>query len=86
MDTLVRRTADTIYVGQPIQGTNPMKIVATTAKSIQVIHSKVHGLNAIYSKVIVLLSSDRDIHVEDFLAYELAPIPTAMFTEDGSLH
>ncbi|KAI9545272.1 hypothetical protein NQZ68_037142, partial [Dissostichus eleginoides] len=26
---------------------------------------------------------DRDVDVKDVLAYELAPVPTAMFTEDG---
>ncbi|KAJ8391024.1 hypothetical protein AAFF_G00096450 [Aldrovandia affinis] len=35
------------------------------------------------SRVIALFSSDRDVDVKDVLAYELAPVPTAMFTEDG---
>ncbi|KAJ8405686.1 hypothetical protein AAFF_G00316660 [Aldrovandia affinis] len=34
-------------------------------------------------RVIALFSSDRDVDVKDVLAYELAPVPTAMFTEDG---
>lgn len=60
-----------------------VKTMATTAKSIKLGNAKVYDLNAIYSRVIVLLSSDRDVHVEDVLTYELAPLPTAMFTEDG---
>ncbi|KAJ8366608.1 hypothetical protein AAFF_G00348540 [Aldrovandia affinis] len=42
-----------------------------------------YDLNVIYSRVIALFSSDRDVDVKDVLAYELAPVPTAMFTEDG---
>ncbi|KAJ8334026.1 hypothetical protein SKAU_G00413450 [Synaphobranchus kaupii] len=57
--------------------------MATTTKSIQVGDSKICDLNAMYSRVIALFSSDRDVDVKDVLAYELAPIPTAMFTEDG---
>ena len=60
-----------------------VKTMATSAKSVQVGDSKVYDLNAIYSRVIVLLSSDRDVHMEDVLAFELAPVPTSMFTEDG---
>ena len=33
------------------------------------IHSKVYKLNTIYSRVIILLSSDCDVYVEDVLAY-----------------
>ena len=63
--------------------TSKVKTMATTTKSIEMGDSKVYDLNAICSRVIVLLSSDRDIHMEDVLAFELAPVPTSMFTEDG---
>ncbi|KAJ8409789.1 hypothetical protein AAFF_G00218480 [Aldrovandia affinis] len=62
---------------------NKVKTMATTTKSIQVGDSKMYDLNVIYSRVIALFSSDRDVDVKDVLAYELAPVPTAMFTEDG---
>ena len=44
---------------------------------------KVYDFNAIYSKVIALLSSDRDVDVNDVFSYELAPVPTAVFMKDG---
>ncbi|KAJ8407765.1 hypothetical protein AAFF_G00268090 [Aldrovandia affinis] len=62
---------------------NKVKTMATTTKSIQVGDSNIYDLNVIYSRVIALFSSDRDVDVKDVLAYELAPVPTAMFTEDG---
>ncbi|KAI9514585.1 hypothetical protein NQZ68_032226 [Dissostichus eleginoides] len=60
-----------------------VKTMATTTKSIKIGDSKIYDLNVIYSRTIVLFSSDRDVDVKDVLAYELAPVPTAMFTEDG---
>ena len=35
------------------------------------------------ARVIALLSSDRDVDVNDVFSYELAPVPTAMFMKDG---
>ena len=54
-----------------------------TSKSINAGDRKMYDLNIIYSRVIALLSSHRDIQVKDVFSYELAPIPTAMFTVDG---
>ena len=59
--------------------------MAASCKSVQIGESKVCDLNAIYSRVIALLASDRDIDVNNVLSYELAPIPTSMFTKDGML-
>ncbi|KAJ4922965.1 hypothetical protein JOQ06_021285 [Pogonophryne albipinna] len=60
-----------------------VKTMATTTKSIKIGDSKIYDLNVIYLRTIALVSSDRDVDVKDVLAYELAPVPTAMFTEDG---
>ncbi|KAI9536072.1 hypothetical protein NQZ68_037037 [Dissostichus eleginoides] len=60
-----------------------VKTMATTTKSITIGDSKMYDLNVIYSRTIALFSSDRDVDVKDVLAYELAPVPTAIFTEDG---
>ncbi|KAK1892150.1 Protein telomere ends associated [Dissostichus eleginoides] len=60
-----------------------VKTMATTTKSIKIGDSKMYDLNVIYSRTIALFSSDRDVDMKDVLAYELAPVPTAMFTEDG---
>lgn len=60
-----------------------VKTMAMTTKSIQVGDTRMYDLNVIYSRVIALFSSDRSVDVEDVLAYELAPVPTSMFTEEG---
>lgn len=60
-----------------------VRTMAITMKSIQVDDSKIYDLNGIYSRIIALFSSDRSVDVTDVLAYELAPVPTAMFTEKG---
>ncbi|KAK1904119.1 putative cysteine--tRNA ligase [Dissostichus eleginoides] len=57
--------------------------MATTTKSITIGDSKMYDLNVIYWRTIALFFSDRDVDVKEVLAYELAPVPTAMFTEDG---
>ena len=44
--------------------------------------SKVH-INAICSLVIGLLSSGREIDLKDLFSHELAPVPVAMFNENG---
>ncbi|KAL7395277.1 hypothetical protein ABVT39_013630 [Epinephelus coioides] len=66
-------------------GTIPkqVKTMAITAKSIQVGDAKMYDLNVIYSRVIALFSSDRSVDVKNVLSHELAPVPTAMFTEVG---
>ena len=57
--------------------------MGASRKSVQIGDSKVYDLNAIYSRVIALLSSDRDTDVKDVFSYELAPVPMAMFSEKG---
>ena len=60
-----------------------VETMVASHKSVQIGDSKVYDRNAIYSRVIALLSSDRDIDVKDVFSYELAPVPTAMFSEKG---
>jgi len=45
--------------------------------------SKVHDINSIYSLVIGLLASGREIGLKDLFSHELAPVPVAMFNENG---
>ena len=61
-----------------------VKTMGASRKSVQIGDSKVYDLNAIYSRVIALLSNDRAIDVKDVFSYELAPVPTAMFSEKGT--
>ena len=56
---------------------NKVKTMAITTKSIQVGDTKIYDLNTVNLGIIALLPSDRDVQVKD----ELAPVPTAMFTE-----
>ena len=60
-----------------------VETMAASCKFVKIDDSKVYDLNAIYSRVIALLSSDRDVDVNDVFSYELAPVPTAMFMKDG---
>jgi len=57
--------------------------MAVTNKSVPVGDTKVHDINAIYSSVIELLASDREIDLKDLFSHELAPVPVAMINEDG---
>ena len=40
-------------------------------------------INGIFSRVIGLFSSDREVDVKTVFAHELAPVPTSMFSEKG---
>ncbi len=60
-----------------------MVTIVVSCKSVQIGDSKVYDLNAIYSRVIALLCSDRDIDVKDVFSFDFATVPTAMFTEKG---
>lgn len=57
--------------------------MAATCKSVRVGESKVYDLNSIYTRVIALLCSERDVDVREVLSHELAPVPTSMFTQEG---
>ena len=59
------------------------KKVEASCQFVKIGDSKVYDFNAVYSRVIALLSSDRDVDVNDVFSYELAPVPTAMFMKDG---
>ena len=39
--------------------------------------------NVIYSRIIGLQASGREVDIDDVLKYELAPIPMAMFDSSG---
>ena len=56
-----------------------------TKKSIKVGAVKVYDTNLIYSRVIGLQASDRPVDIADLLAHEPAPVPSALFTDNGEL-
>jgi hypothetical protein len=41
--------------------------------------------NLIYSRVVDLQASSREVDIEDVLVHELTPIQTSMFTETGEM-
>ena len=56
-----------------------------TRKHIKVGQAKVFDTSVIYSRVLGLEASGRDIDIKHILSHELAPIPTALFDEYGNL-
>ncbi len=59
--------------------------MAATKKSMKVAGEKVYDTNLIYSRVIGLQASNREVDIDDVLSHELAPVPTAMFTDGGDM-
>ena len=57
--------------------------MAVTNKSVPVGDTKVYDMNAIYSSVIGLLASGREIDLKDLFWHDLATVPSAMFNENG---
>ncbi len=54
-------------------------------KSIDAGDKKVYDTNLIYSRVIGLQASSRDVHISDVLQSELSPVPTALFHDSGEM-
>ena len=59
--------------------------LAITKKHIQVGKTKVHDTNLIYSRITGLQTSGREMNLNEVLMYELSPIPTSMFTNNGEM-
>ena len=55
-------------------------------KHVKVGETKVFDTSLIFSRVIGLQASSRDsVDIKTLLSYELAPVPTSMFTDAGGL-
>ena len=46
----------------------------------------VYATEALYARIMCLMSMGRIQHIDDVLKYELAPIPTALFMETGDIN
>jgi len=57
--------------------------MTVTKQAVSIGETRVTDINAIYARVIGLLSSSRDINIKDVLSHELAPVPSSTFTGDG---
>ena len=65
----------------------PMKVMtmAATKKSLKMGDSKVYNTELIYSRVIGLQASSRDISISEVISCELSPVPTALFNDSGEM-
>ena len=64
------------------------KLVNTMAlakKHVSIGSAKVHDTNLIYSRIIGLQASGRDMDLSDILKYELSPVPTSLFHDTGNM-
>ena len=62
-----------------------MKTVSDSKKHIKVGSQKVCDTSVIYSRVIGIQASSRDIDIKKVLSHELAPVPTSMFYDFGTM-
>ena len=58
---------------------------AESRKGIKVGDATVFDTELIYSRVIGLQASSREIDIKQLLSYELSPVPTSMFTDSGEM-
>ena len=54
-------------------------------KHVGVGATKMYDTNVIYSRIIGLQASGREVEIYDVLRYELAPVPMAMFDSVGDM-
>lgn len=59
--------------------------MAATKKSIQVGGTQVYDTNLIYSRVIGLQASSREVDISEVMSHELSPVPTALFEDSGDM-
>ena len=62
-----------------------VKTQAESRKYIKVGDTKVFDTELIYTRVIGIQASSREIDIKELLSYELSPVPTAMFSESGEM-
>ena len=60
-------------------------VTETNKKCIKVGSKKVFDTSVIYSRVIGIQASSRDIDIKDVLHHELSPVPTSMFHDSGAM-
>ena len=62
-----------------------VETMAITKKSFRVGDSKVYNTELIYSRVIGLQASSREVNITDVMSCELSPIPTGLFSDSGDM-
>ena len=59
--------------------------MTATKKSVQIGDKKLFDTNIIFSRLIGIQASSREVDIKKFLDHELAPVPTSMFNETGEM-
>ncbi len=59
--------------------------MAASKKSIKLGEHKVYDTNQIYSRVMGLQASSRDVDINEVLSCELSPVPTSLFNDSGEM-
>lgn len=62
-----------------------VKTISDSQKHVNVGKEKVYDCTVIYSRVIGIQASTRNIDIKKVLSHELAPVPTSMFHESGAM-
>ena len=62
-----------------------IKTMAVMKKRISIGSKVLYDTELIFSRVIGLQASSREVNFKDVLSYELAPIPTALFDDSGKM-
>ena len=81
MKEFERKLPDNFYESIPMKVTT----MAATKKSLKMGDSKFYNTELIYSRVIGLQASSRDISITEVISCELSPIPTALFNDSGEM-
>lgn len=62
-----------------------VQTMATMRKGVKIGNEVVYDTELIFSRVVGLQATTRDVDFKDVLSYELAPIPTALFDDSGEM-
>lgn len=62
-----------------------VKTIADGKKHIKIGSKKLYDTTVIYSRVIGIQASSRDIDIQDVMSHELSPVPTSMFQDSGKM-
>ena len=62
-----------------------VKTVSDSKKHIKAGSQKIYDTSVIYSRVIGIQASSRDIDMKKVLSHELTPVPTSMFYDSGAM-
>ena len=60
-----------------------VKPMNTKRKNIMVDNKPIFDSEVVYLRAMVLRSAGRDLDIQSLLKYELSPLPTSMFDENG---